>query len=66
MTTSKPFFLFFLTVSILSISGGCATLPNVSEMIYEVPTTQKPRQILSASGLLSSEKSRAIMERRWA
>jgi cardiolipin synthase len=63
MTIIKPFFLFFLTVSILSISGGCATLPNVSEMIDEAPTVQKPPQIVSAKGLLSPEKSRDIMER---
>ncbi|MGZ3524753.1 MAG: cardiolipin synthase [Thermodesulfobacteriota bacterium] len=63
MTTIKPFFLFFLSVSILCLSGGCATLPNVSEMIDEVPTTQEAPQITSAKGLLSPEKSRAIMER---
>jgi cardiolipin synthase A/B len=63
MTTIKPFFLFFLSVFILSLSGGCATLPNVSEMIDEAPTSQEPPQIVSAKGLLSPEKSRAIMER---
>jgi cardiolipin synthase len=63
MATIKPFFLVLLTVSILSISGGCATLPKVSEMIDEVPTSQEPPHITSAKGLLSSEKSRAIMER---
>ena len=55
--------MFFLSVSILSLSGGCATLPNVSEMIDEAPTAQEPRQIVSAKGLLSPEKSKAIMER---
>ena len=63
MAIIRPFFLFFLSVSILNLSGGCATLPNVSEMIDEVPTTQEPPQITSAKGLLSPEKSRAIMER---
>jgi cardiolipin synthase len=56
-------FLFFLAVCILSLSGGCGTLPNVSEMIDEAPTAQEPRQIVSAKRLLSPEKSRAIMER---
>jgi cardiolipin synthase len=56
-------FLFFLAVCILSLSGGCGTLPNVSEMIDEAPTAQEPRQIVSAKGLLSPEKSKAIMER---
>jgi len=63
MTIIRPFFLFFLSVSILSLSGGCATLPNVSEMIDEAPTTQEAPQITSTKGLLSPEKSRAIMER---
>lgn len=63
MTIVRPFFLFFLFVSILCLSYGCATLPNVSEMIDEAPTAQKPRQIVSSKGLLSTEKSKAIMER---
>lgn len=63
MTIVKPFFLFFLFVSILSLSNGCATLPNVSEMIDEAPTAQKPRQIVSSKGLLSPQQSKAIMER---
>lgn len=63
MTIVKPFFLVFLFVSILTLSNGCATLPKVSEMIDEAPTAQKPRQIDSSKGLLSPEKSRAIMER---
>ena len=63
MTIVKPFFLFFLFVSILSLGNGCATLPNVSEMIDEAPTAQKPRQIVSSKGLLSPQKSKAIMER---
>jgi len=63
MTIMKPFFLFFLFVSILSLSNGCATLPNVSEMIDEAPNAQEPRQIVSSKGLLSPEQSKAIMDR---
>ena len=59
----RYFFLFLLSVSILTLSGGCATLPNVTEMIDEAPTAQKPRQIVSSKGLLSPETSKAIMER---
>ncbi len=55
--------MFFLFVSILNLSNGCATLPNVSEMIDETPTSQKPRQIDSVKGLLSPKQSKAIMER---
>jgi cardiolipin synthase len=63
MRIIRYFFLFLLSVSILTLSGGCATLPNVSEMIDDAPTAQEPRQIVSSKGLLSPEKSKAIMER---
>ena len=66
MTTVKPvymFFLFFLSVSMLSLSNGCAGLPNVAEKIDESPSARKPRQIVSSKGLLSPQKSKAIMER---
>jgi cardiolipin synthase len=62
MTIIKRFFLFFLSVSLLSLGGGCATLPRVSDVIDEAGT-QEPPQILSAKGLLSPEKSKALMER---
>jgi cardiolipin synthase A/B len=52
-----------LFVSILSLINACATLPNVSKMIDEAPTAEKPRQIVSSKGLLSPQKSKAIMER---
>ena len=64
MKIIKPFFFFFLVGAILSLGTGCATLPNVSEVIEEAPATQNPRQIVSAKGrVLSPQKSRAIMER---
>jgi cardiolipin synthase A/B len=63
MTIIRYFFFFFLLLSFLPLSGGCATLPNVSEVIDDAPTGQKPRQIVSGTGLLSPEKSKAIMER---
>lgn len=59
----KPIILPFLLVSILSYSNGCASLPNVSEVIDETPTAQKPRQIVSSKGQLSPQTSKAIMER---
>src|SRR5659263_552123 len=62
MKIIEPFFLFFLSLSILSIDGGCATLTKVSDVIDEAPT-QEPPQILSAKGLLSPEKSKALMDR---
>jgi cardiolipin synthase A/B len=63
MKRAASFFFLFLLVSVFPLSGGCATLPNVSDMIDEAPTAQKPRQIVSSNGLLSPEKSKAIMER---
>src|SRR3989304_5335954 len=62
MTIIKPLFLFFLSVSMLRLGGGCAPLPRVSDVIDEA-RTQEPPQILSAKGLLSPEKSKALMER---
>jgi len=47
----------------LSFSSGCATLPNVSEMIEETPAAQQPQLIVSAKGVLSPRQSKAVMER---
>ena len=63
MTFIKPLFLFLLSVSLLGIGSGCETLPDVTDKIDDVPTTQEPRQIVSAKGLLSPKQSEAIMER---
>jgi cardiolipin synthase len=63
MTFIKPLLLLLLSVSILGIGSGCATLPNVSEKIDEAPNAQEPHQIVSAKGLLSPKQSQAIMER---
>ncbi len=63
MKIVKSFTLLFLFLSILSLSNGCATLPNVSQKMDDAPVGQKPRQIVSSKGLLSPQKSKAIMER---
>jgi len=63
MKRAKSFFSFFLLVSVLTLGGGCATLPNVTETIHEAPTAQGPRQIASTKGLLSPKQSKALMER---
>jgi len=62
MTIIKPVFTVFLAVSVLGLGVGCATLPRVSDVIDEA-STQKPPQILSSKGLLSPEKSKALMDR---
>ncbi len=63
MRDIETLFLKVFFLSILICSSGCATLPNVSEIIEEIPLEQKPRQISSSSGLLSPGKSKAIMSR---
>jgi cardiolipin synthase A/B len=63
MKTINSIYWFFLSLSILGLGNGCATLPNVSDMIDESPTGQDPAQIVSSKGLLSPQKSKAIMER---
>jgi cardiolipin synthase len=62
LTVIRPFLFFFLSVALLSHGGGCATLPKVSDAIDNA-STQEPPQILSSRGLLSPEKSKALMER---
>ena len=61
-TIIKPILFFLLSVAVLSLGGGCATLPKVSDTIDNA-ATQEPPQILSAKGMLSPEKSKAVMER---
>jgi cardiolipin synthase len=63
MKTEKFSFLSFLFLSVVILSNGCATLPNVTEKIDSAPAAQKSPQIVSSRGLLSPEKSKAIMER---
>jgi cardiolipin synthase len=63
MKSAKLVFLFFLSVFILGLSNGCATLPKVSDVIDEAQTAHEPQKISSSKGLLSPEKSKAIMER---
>ena len=62
MTITRPFLLLVLSVSMSSLGAGCATLPKVSDVIDEAPAREAP-QILSAKGMLSPEKSKALMER---
>ncbi len=63
MSHIQPPFLLLLSVSILGIGSGCATLPKVSEKIDAAPAVQEPHQIVSAKGVLSPNQSKAIMER---
>jgi len=58
----RHLFLFLLPFPMLGLGGGCAALPKVSDAIDNA-ATQEPPQILSARGLLSPERSKALMER---
>lgn len=63
MKIIKPSLLLFLSLSLFGISNGCATLPNVTDVIEEAPATQGQHRIKSSKGLISPQKSKAIMER---
>jgi cardiolipin synthase len=63
MKRAKTFPLLFVLLCILTLGGGCATLPSVSEKTAQAPTTGAPPQIASAKGPLSFEQSQALMER---
>jgi len=63
MAVLRPFFSILLTLSLLFLGAGCATLPNASETINEAPEGRPPGRIESAEGLLSPATSKAIMDR---
>src|SRR6266540_1771149 len=63
MPAIKSYFLSLLAISVLTFSLGCATLPNVSELIEEARAIHKQPNIFSAEGPLSPAKSKAIMDR---
>jgi len=63
LTIATRFFLIFLFLSFFGISNGCASLPNVTDVIEEAPATQGHHRIKSSKGLISPQKSKAIMER---
>ncbi len=63
MSVVKRFCLFLLLSFILSLSNGCATLPNVAELIKESLTEENSYQIMASKGLLSPDKSKAILQR---
>ena len=57
------YFIVPLLLVCLSLMGGCASLPDVSQVIDATPLTEKPPEIASAGGLLSPQQSKAILER---
>ncbi|HYD34364.1 MAG TPA: phospholipase D-like domain-containing protein [Methylophilaceae bacterium] len=48
---------------LLSTTSGCATLPDVTQMIDDAPQHQTADRIVSAKGLLSAKQSKTLVER---
>ncbi len=55
--------MFVSTLWILNFNTGCATLPNVTDIIDDAPDGQKSPQMVSSKGQVSTAQSKAIMER---
>ena len=62
MSNLNSFIQLLLFVAPLTLNSGCATLPDLSEIRDETPTARQSRQIVSSKGLVSPQKSKAIME----
>lgn len=63
MTAARSFAALVLFAAILGGGSGCATSPDVSAVIDEVPTAEQPRQLVSFKGVVSPQRSKTIMER---
>jgi len=63
MKMTRVYLLIMLSIVGLRFNSGCATLPNVTGVIDKAPTARETRQIVSSHGLLTPQKSKAIMER---
>ena len=57
--------LFFISVFLIAacIVCGCASLPNVSEIIEDVPEGERPPEIVGAKGALSEQTSKKIIKK---
>ena len=57
--------LFCLSVYIFAASAlcGCATLPNVSEILEDVPAGEKPPEIVGTKGPLPQSETKAIIKK---
>ena len=58
-------YLSVLTALLINVTllTGCATLPNISQVIDEAQKPQKPQKIMTAKGQLSATQSEAVMSR---
>jgi len=57
--------VIFISVILLTayICCGCATLPNVSEIMEDVPAGERPPEIVGAKGALSEQASKKIIRK---
>jgi cardiolipin synthase len=58
---ANPFLLSLLAVYFSIICAGCATVPNVNEIIASFPETSGPPIIVAQHGPLSNEESKALI-----
>ena len=63
MTLFQGSLCYILLLFALNLLGGCASLPNVTKIIDETPAAEKSPEIATSKGLISPQKSRAIMDR---
>jgi len=63
MKRSKKFFFISFFLIAACIFCGCATLPNVSEIIEDVPAGERPPEIVGAKGTLPEQTSKKIIKR---
>jgi cardiolipin synthase A/B len=63
MKVIRPCFPALLLASLFAIAAGCASLPNVSQMIDDIQPGRGTPRITSAKGQLSPQKSQAILAR---
>src|ERR1700690_2486903 len=59
---SKVFFTVVFLIGV-GIFCGCASLPNVSEIMEDVQAGERPPEIVGAKGTLSEQTSEKIMKK---
>jgi cardiolipin synthase len=62
MRLTKFFSLSFFAI-LACIFCGCATLPNVSEIMEDVPAGERPPEIVGAKGALPEQTSKKIIKK---
>ncbi len=63
MMTIIKFFCLSAIIAVAFVVSGCATLPDVSDILEDVPADGKPPEIVSTKGSLPQAQSKAIIKR---